>query len=105
MATDSEIRAVKRQKLEKTMDPQSNPYLAHMYQTPQPPSANGSGLKSFKRHATTATQAMAAEDGPANPFTGRNLSKRYFDILKVRRNLPVHAQRYVDTSQFERLSN
>ena len=60
-----------------------------------PTQSNGTGLKSFNRHATTAAQAIAAEDGPSNPFTGKKLSERYFDILKTRRNLPVHAQRQV----------
>ncbi|KAK4047526.1 DEAH-box ATP-dependent RNA helicase prp43, partial [Microbotryomycetes sp. JL221] len=31
-------------------------------------------------------------DGDTNPFTLRPHSKRYFDILKVRKNLPVHQQ-------------
>ena len=37
--------------------------------------------------------AKLAEDGPNNPYNGRSLSKSYFNILKTRRNLPVHAQR------------
>ncbi|GMM57962.1 DEAH-box ATP-dependent RNA helicase [Maudiozyma humilis] len=45
------------------------------------------------RHHTTSQQAEKLEDGPVNPFTGRDFSPRYFDILKVRRELPVHAQR------------
>ena len=32
------------------------------------------------------------QDGPANPFTHRPHSQRYFDILKQRKNLPVHQQ-------------
>ena len=89
MASDSDYRNFKRQKTSGDMNPESNPYLAHMYSA----QSNGTGLKSFKRHATTAAQATAAEDGPSNPFTGKKLSDRYFDILKTRRNLPVHAQR------------
>ena len=94
-------------------DPSSNPYLAHMYPdegaddqgygngesgTKLKARSNGGqsgGLQHFKRHATTAVQAAKAEDGPSNPFNGQNLSERYFGILKTRRNLPVHAQRYV----------
>jgi pre-mRNA-splicing factor ATP-dependent RNA helicase DHX15/PRP43 len=87
------------------LDPKANPYLAHLYDE-EVGYANGfsngdSGKKSksdplsgLTRHQTTAEQASVAEDGPDNPFTGRLLSKRYFDILKTRRNLPVHAQRY-----------
>ena len=52
-----------------------------------------SDLANFPRHATTSRMAMKAEDGPMNPFNGKPLSKRYFDILKVRRDLPVHQQR------------
>lgn len=45
------------------------------------------------RHNTTAEQAEKLEDGKINPFTGGQFSERYFKILKVRRDLPVHAQR------------
>jgi len=89
------------------MDPKSNPYLAHMYEDDNSTySSNGysngygsktgytdSQLTKFKRHETTAAMAKAAEDGPNNAFTGQPLSQKYFDILKTRRNLPVHAQR------------
>jgi pre-mRNA-splicing factor ATP-dependent RNA helicase DHX15/PRP43 len=82
-------------------DPKDNPYLAHMYEDGGA-SVNGNGnkysngdspLSGFKRYETTAKQAEKAEDGPTNPFTGQPLSKRYFDILKGRRDLPVHKQR------------
>lgn len=46
-----------------------------------------------ERHKSTAEQAAKLEDGPANPFNGKDLSQNYFKILEVRRNLPVHAQR------------
>lgn len=112
---DVGVNPAKRQK----MDPTNNPYLAHMQQpddtadeggyeigftgdaTPNlKATSNGSGqpkdhMKGMKRHATTTNQAKSAEDGPANPFNGNQLSERYFGILKTRRNLPVHAQRYV----------
>ena len=45
------------------------------------------------RHKTTAEQAAELEIGKINPFTGGAFSPRYFDILKIRRELPVHAQR------------
>ena len=51
--------------------------------------------ESFQLHATTAKDARKAEDGPNNPFNGKTLSDNYFAILETRRNLPVHAQRYV----------
>lgn len=47
----------------------------------------------FKRHQTTAEQAQKLESGEVNPFTGNEFSQKYFDILKVRRDLPVHSQR------------
>ncbi|KAI4154477.1 MAG: hypothetical protein LQ340_001667 [Diploschistes diacapsis] len=114
---------LKKRKKGKPLDPESNPYLAHMYPdsgsdsedggVPLPPSgrsavkssydtyqANGTvsddPLASFQRHKTTSTMAKAAEDGPLNPFTGGQLSSRYFDILRTRRNLPVHSQRFLN---------
>ena len=93
-------------------DPKSNPYLAHMYEeSADDTSYNGysngygkttnrvngvsnfSSLARFPRHKSTATMAKKAEDGPNNPFSGQPLSSQYFNILKTRRNLPVHAQR------------
>ena len=50
-------------------------------------------FSSFSRHQTTAAQAQQLESAPNNPFTGSKFSQQYFDILKVRRDLPVHAQR------------
>ena len=83
---------LKRQKLSSNgADPSDNPYLAHMY-----PSLSRSPLAGFKRHATTAAEAAKAENGPDNPFTNENLSTEYFNILKTRRNLPVHAQRLAE---------
>lgn len=90
------------------MDPKANPYLAHMYQDDDEGgysnnngysngrSSNGGGgsiLDTFTRHNTTAALAQSAEDGPNNGFTNKPLSKQYFNILKTRRNLPVHSQR------------
>jgi hypothetical protein len=87
------------------LDPASNPYLKHMYDETRDNSngyasrkgygngASTSSLSNFKRHHTTALQAHAAEDGPNNPFNNAPLSKQYFDILKTRRELPVHKQR------------
>jgi pre-mRNA-splicing factor ATP-dependent RNA helicase DHX15/PRP43 len=84
------------------LDPRANPYLAHNYEEESFYSAhngNGNGartgLSDFKRHATTAVQAHKAEDGPNNPFNNAPLSKQYFNILKTRRDLPVHKQRCV----------
>lgn len=45
------------------------------------------------RHRTTAEQARKLENGKINPFTGNKYSSKYAEILKVRRDLPVHAQR------------
>lgn len=51
------------------------------------------------RHQTSADDGMKFEDGPNNMFNGKPLSTKYFDILKVRRDLPVHVQRqqFLDT--------
>ena len=104
---------IKRQKVEdRTMDPKANPYLAHMYEcegsdsysngysTP-PRRMNGNTatgpLAKFMRHKTTAAQAKQAEDSGVNPFTGQATSKKFFSILRTRRDLPVHAQRSVSS--------
>lgn len=47
----------------------------------------------LKRHQTTAKATEELESGKLNPFTGNEFSQQYFDILKGRRDLPVHAQR------------
>jgi pre-mRNA-splicing factor ATP-dependent RNA helicase DHX15/PRP43 len=100
----------KRQKVSDDMDPRNNPYLAHMYanesaengsngyQTPPRRfnSSTASGpLAKFQRHKTSAAMAKDVEDGQTNPFTGEPFSDRYVSILRTRRGLPVHAQRYV----------
>lgn len=93
----------------KSVDPKSNPYLAHMYEEDESYGgySNGYGktmartsrvsdastLARLPRHKTTAAMAKEAENGPNNAFTGRPLSSQYFNILKTRRNLPVHSQR------------
>ena len=99
----------------KVLDPRANPYLAHRYEEPvedegsyngysngygRPTNrmnglSNASSLARFPRHKSTAAMARNAEDGPNNPFSGQPLSSQYFNILKTRRNLPVHQQRYV----------
>jgi pre-mRNA-splicing factor ATP-dependent RNA helicase DHX15/PRP43 len=82
----------KKPRLGNEADPSYNPYLAHMYEE----NGNGSskrGLSHFKRHETTAQQAHYAESGPDNPFNGAPLSNQYFNILRTRRDLPVHKQR------------
>ena len=111
--TDDEYRA-KRQKTTSNadMDPKANPYLAHMYE--ESPNENGysngygggnsrmngtsqsTALARFPRHSTNAKMAKTAEDGPNNPFSGQPLSTQYFNILKTRRDLPVHVQRYIN---------
>jgi pre-mRNA-splicing factor ATP-dependent RNA helicase DHX15/PRP43 len=117
---DDDGARVKRIKVEsngsngkvKKEEPESNPYLAHWNEdkhikrkfclpfqnrvlTPatEDPSNSGDLLYKMRRHQTTTKEANAAEDGPLNPFTGKNLSNNYFGILKKRRDLPVHQQR------------
>lgn len=99
----------------KMLGPRANPYLAHRYEEPAEDEgsyngysngygrptdrlngfSNASSVARFPRHNSTATMAKNAEDGPNNPFSGQPLSPQYFNILKTRRNLPVHQQRYV----------
>lgn len=97
---DADGPSSKRQKLSPSEMNESNPYLAHWNQPPPPQNgyqngsaSNSSILTKFKRHSTTAEDANLAEDGPNNAFNGKALSRGYFNILKIRRNLPVHAQR------------
>lgn len=104
--------APKQEAPKKETDPKSNPYLAHMYEEEEEDTSfngysNGYGKTMNKmngatntsnwarlpRHKSTAAMATKAEDGPNNPFSGQPLSKQYFNILKTRRNLPVHQQR------------
>lgn len=84
---------------EPTAVDRANPYLAHMFDNSEPTQDGNGGshgrsmMGNFVRHQTTAKMAHAAEDGPLNHFNGKPLSQKYFDILKLRRNLPVHLQR------------
>lgn len=98
-----EMSRAKRVKTAGELDPTTNPYLAHHYEDDNGfNSSNGNGygssartgLSDFVRHQTTAKQAHTAEDGPNNPFNNKPLSTQYFNILKTRRDLPVHKQRY-----------
>jgi pre-mRNA-splicing factor ATP-dependent RNA helicase DHX15/PRP43 len=91
-------------------DPSQNPYLQHHYPiTTSEESlsdrvmsglqwltlrADGGGLTNSKRHKTTTKETNVLEDGPLNPFTARPFTPRYLSILKTRRGLPVHAQRW-----------
>lgn len=106
-SNDDDSARVKRVKVdangEATMDSKAhNPYLAHWNDDEAAVkgeySGTGGALSHFKRHATTSKQAKAAEDGPSNPFTGKPLSGKYMSILKKRRDLPVHQQRYAYSS-------
>lgn len=54
---------------------------------------NGGEFQGLERYNTTAQHAQKLESGLVNPFTGGSFSQKYFDILTVRRDLPVHAQR------------
>lgn len=65
----------------------------HKEESPKMEFHDNGEFKGVQRHKTTAALAEKLENGPQNPFTGNNLSERYFDILKARRDLPVHAQR------------
>ncbi|ESZ94725.1 putative pre-mRNA splicing factor RNA helicase (Prp43) [Sclerotinia borealis F-4128] len=103
---EPEMSRAKRPRTDDT-DPKANPYLAHMYKEESNGWGNGSngagsGLSKFIRHETTAAQAHEAEDGPSNPFNERPLSKQYFNILKTRRDLPVHKQRQEFLNMFHK---
>lgn len=65
----------------------------HKEATPQYVIHNDGEFKDLTRHQTTAGEALKLEDGPKNAFTGNRFLQKYFDILEVRRDLPVHAQR------------
>ena len=99
----------KRQKTANgTVDPRDNPYLQHMFTDEgessyaaytEPPkrlngAVGGDPFSQFRQHETTAKMARRVEDGQSNPFTGAPFSSRYISIMKARRDLPVHAQRF-----------
>lgn len=46
-----------------------------------------------KRHKTTSDYGEKLSSGKKNPFTGVEFTDKYFDILKVRHDLPIHQQR------------
>lgn len=97
-SADSEDASNKKTKVD-GRDGKSNPYLAHMYEEENgwgssEPSPN-SPLAGMKRRQTSAQQALKAEDFDSNPFTGRQHSQKYFQILQTRRDLPVSKQRFV----------
>ena len=50
-------------------------------------------LSSLTPGATTSSQAFEIENGPINPFTSNPFSQGYYDILTIRRQLPVFEQR------------
>ncbi|KAK8107357.1 pre-mRNA splicing factor ATP-dependent RNA helicase prp43 [Apiospora kogelbergensis] len=113
MAGDSDLQVNDRKRLgsekdeasakrvKKDEDIANNPYLAHMKQGNTMENGSrysdrlpaGSPFADFERRATTAKQAAKAEEGDNNPFTGEPHSPQYFNILKARRDLPVHKQR------------
>ncbi|CDO92042.1 unnamed protein product [Kluyveromyces dobzhanskii CBS 2104] len=66
----------------------------HPLPSPEPLVHHDAGeFSGLQRHHTTAADAQRLEDGSVNAFTGGELSEKYFGILKVRRDLPVHSQR------------
>ncbi|KAK3490884.1 pre-mRNA splicing factor ATP-dependent RNA helicase PRP43 [Neurospora hispaniola] len=87
---DQDSKRIKRAENGDAAPEKYNPYLAHLNEDG---SDFESPLDAFERHKTTAVQAAQAEDSELNPWTGQPHSQRYFDILKVRRDLPVHKQR------------
>jgi len=66
--------------------------------TPSTLTALTGALNDFKKRQTTAAEAEKVEEGPDNPFTLSPFGRNYFDILKARREVPVHAQRYGNAS-------
>lgn len=54
---------------------------------------DGGEFSGVQRYNTTAESAQQLENKARNPFTGASFSQQYFDILKIRRDLPVHTQR------------
>ncbi|ORY77997.1 P-loop containing nucleoside triphosphate hydrolase protein [Leucosporidium creatinivorum] len=71
-----------------------NPYLAHLepHQRGTGSSEGGAPFDGWIARKVDGKQVEKAMDGTTNPFTLRPHSKRYMDILKLRKNLPVHQQ-------------
>jgi pre-mRNA-splicing factor ATP-dependent RNA helicase DHX15/PRP43 len=95
-----EKRAIKKQKIEDSQaelvaEASERSLAAHPH-TPEDTELvhhDAKPFSKFVRYNTTAEQAEVLEDAKVNPFTGKPFSQNYFGILKVRRDLPVHAQR------------
>ncbi|CAI6097029.1 unnamed protein product [Clonostachys chloroleuca] len=64
-----------------------NPYLAHMNPSSDSP------FSGMTRRQVTAEQISKVEDLSTNAFTGVEHTQKYFQILRTRRDLPVHKQR------------
>ncbi|KAI1088946.1 P-loop containing nucleoside triphosphate hydrolase protein [Rostrohypoxylon terebratum] len=94
---EASTKRVKREDTEDSKPSKYNPYLAHWSNGNGDEDSDrlpkGSPLAHFERRMTTAKQAFEAENSDNNPFTGEPHSQQYFNILKSRRNLPVHKQR------------
>lgn len=51
-------------------------------------------MEALKRNETTAEEASKVEDAVAHPLCpGKQHSPEYFEILKIRRKLPISAKR------------
>lgn len=81
-------------KKEEDDEDKKNPYLAHMYENNANGFSSDDPFAHFKVRETTAKQVEAVENLDHNAFTGKAHTQKYFDILRVRRDLPVHKQRY-----------
>ncbi|GEQ70695.1 hypothetical protein JCM33374_g4374 [Metschnikowia sp. JCM 33374] len=93
-------KKVKKQKLmdsvaETVAEEAEQSYNQHHHEeTPEALQTHDNGeFNGLTRFKTTAKDAQKLESAKLNPFTGREFTQKYVDILRVRRDLPVHAQR------------
>lgn len=93
MTDERASKKIKKSKSSKEESPGDTPEDETFVLDYEPINPLSEELAGFVRHGTTAAQAEKAESGTTNPFTGAPFSEKYFDILKVRRDLPVHTQR------------
>jgi pre-mRNA-splicing factor ATP-dependent RNA helicase DHX15/PRP43 len=97
----SDTRPTKKSKLSHTSisEKEAEHAEAELQAHPHPPQDDslhfhdGGEFDLQKRHKTTAEYFESLASSKTNPFTGKEFSNKYVDILKIRQNLPIHQQR------------
>lgn len=59
-------------------------------------------VKTKSQYKFVLEESIKLENGPENPWLGTNFSTKYYEILKIRKELPVHSQRKEFLKVFEK---